>query len=42
MFSACSVEEAQREGAVLGRVEDNAGPRISKYKPAMNAISLDV
>lgn len=42
MFSACSGEEAQREGAVLGRVEDNAGPRISKYKPAMNAISLDV
>lgn len=42
MFSACSGEEAQRERAALGRVEDNAGPRISKYKLAMNAVSLDV
>lgn len=35
-------EEAQRKGAALGRVEDNAGPRISKYKPTINAVSLDV
>lgn len=42
MFSACSGEEVQREGAALGKVEDNAGPRISKHEPTMNAISLHV
>lgn len=42
MFSACAGGEAQREGEVLGRVEDNAGSRTNKYKPATNAIRLDV